>query len=297
MTVRGAASRSRGGRGGKTRRMAGAIGRGVAALLGVGFVTAAYLYLTLPDVRPLRTENPASTAFMDLRAREAHVRGLPAARDWRWVPYARISPNLKRAVIVTEDSAFWQHEGIDYEQLRESIETNWELGEFKRGASTITQQLAKNLYLSPSKNPIRKLKELLITRRLEVELSKQRILEIYLNAIEWGDGIWGAEAAARRYFRKSAAELTATESALLAAAIANPHLLDPGHPTARLRRRQQMIMRRMGAVTPPPAVVEPAVLPQAPPQMPPLVPVPNLPLPGTLIPLPTGSGTGRGPGQ
>ena len=123
------------------------------------------------------------------------------------MPYARISPNLKKAVIVTEDSAFWQHEGIDYEQLRESMETNWERGEFARGASTITQQLAKNLYLSPSKNPIRKVKELLITRRLEVELSKQRILEIYLNVIEWGDGVWGAEAAARRYFRKSAAEL------------------------------------------------------------------------------------------
>ena len=112
-------------------------------------------------------------------------------------------------MIVTEDSAFWQHDGMDYEQLRESVETNWERGEFARGASTITQQLAKNLYLSPSKNPIRKVKELLITRRLEVELSKQRILEIYLNSIEWGDGVWGAEAAARRYFRKSAAELSA----------------------------------------------------------------------------------------
>ncbi len=235
-----------------------AIGRGIAALLGVGFVCAAYIYLTLPDVRPLRTGNPSTTAFMELRAREAHARGVPVTRDWRWVPYARISPSLKKAVIVTEDSAFWQHEGIDYVQLRESIETNWERGEFARGASTITQQLAKNLYLSPSKNPIRKVKELLITRRLEVELSKQRILELYLNAIEWGDGIWGAEAAARRYFRKSAADLTASESARLAGAIANPHLLDPAHPSARLRRRQQMIMRRMGAVTPPPVVADPA---------------------------------------
>ncbi len=280
-----------------TRRMVAAIGRGVAALLGLGFVSAAYVYLTLPDVRPLRTENPASTAFMDLRAREAHGKGLPETREWRWVPYARISANLKKAVIATEDGAFWQHEGIDYEQLRESIETNWELGEFKRGASTITQQLAKNLYLSPSKNPIRKLKELLITRRLEVELSKQRILEIYLNAIEWGDGVWGAEAAARRYFRKSAAELTATESALLAAAIANPHILDPGHPSARLRRRQQMIMRRMGAVTPPPVLAEPPVTTPALPETPGLIPLPNLPLPGAPVAPPTGSGTGRGPGQ
>ena len=285
----------------KARGILRAAGRGTAALLGVGFVTAAYIYLTLPDVRRLRTVNPPTTAFMELRAREAHAQGKPATRDWRWVPYARISGNLKRAVIVTEDGAFWQHEGIDYEQLRESMETNWERGEFARGASTITQQLAKNLYLSPSKNPIRKIKELLITRRLEVELTKQRILELYLNAIEWGDGVWGAEAAARRYFRKPAADLSPSESALLAAAIANPHLLDPAHPSPRLRRRQQMIMRRMGAVTPPPVIVEPpsvmpeerpAALPDMPPAEAPLV------LPGTAVPAPTGKPGGRGgPGQ
>ena len=274
------------------KKVARALGRATAALLGVGFVSAAYLYLTLPDVRPLRTENPATTAFMELRAREANAKGLPAARDWRWVSYARISPNLKKAVIVTEDDAFWQHGGIDYEQLRESMEVNWERKEFARGASTITQQLAKNLYLSPSKNPIRKLKELLITRRLEVELSKQRILELYLNAIEWGDGIWGAEAAARRYFHKPAAELTATESALLAGAIANPHILDPGHPSARLRRRQQMIMRRMGAVVPPPVVAEP-VQPAGPPAPPVVVPLPGV-LPGAPLPVPTGRGSGGG---
>src|SRR5260370_32283832 len=158
-------------------------GRGSAAGLGAGFAAAAYISLTLPDVRPLRGGTPSTTAFMELRAREAEARGEPLTRDWRWVPYGRISSNLKRAAIVTEDSAFWQHEGIDYKELRESMETNWERREFARGASTITQQLAKNLYLSPSTNPIRKVKELLITRRLEVELSKQRILELYLNAI------------------------------------------------------------------------------------------------------------------
>jgi len=269
-----------------------AIGRGLAALLGIGFVSAAYIYLTLPDVRMLRTENPSTTAFMELRAREAHARGLPVTRDWRWVPYARISANLKKAVIVTEDGAFWQHEGIDFEQLQKSMETNWERKEFARGASTITQQLAKNLYLSPSKNPIRKAKELLITRRLEVELSKQRILELYLNSIEWGDGVWGAEAASRRYFRKSAAELSAMEAALLAAAIANPHILDPGHPSARLRTRQQMIFRRMGAVTPPPVVAEPAPAPIVMPETPEVVPLPSLALPGTPLPQPTGRGSG-----
>ena len=241
------------------RRWLRKTGRGVLVALAVGFGAAAYVYLTLPDVRGLRSQNPQTTAFMDLRARDAHAKGKPAQHEQRWVPYSRISANLKRAVIVTEDSAFWQHEGVDYEQLRESMEVNWERGDFARGASTITQQLAKNLYLSPSKNPMRKLRELLITRRLEVELPKQRILEIYLNGVEWGDGVWGAEAAARRYFRKSAADLNPTESALLAGAIANPHIMNPGQPTARLRRRQQMIMRRMGAVTPPPVIAEPAV--------------------------------------
>jgi len=278
------------------------LARVLAALAAAGFAYAAYIYLTLPDVRTLRTSNPTTTAFMELRAREAAGRGLPYTKDQRWVPYARISQNLKRAVLVAEDSAFWKHAGIDFDQLRESMEVNWERGEFARGASTITQQLAKNLYLSPSKNPIRKLRELLITRRLEAELSKQRILELYLNVIEWGDGIWGAEAAARRYFRKSSAELTPQESALLAAAIINPRLLDPGHPTARLRRRQQMIARRMGAASPPAAATETA--PIAPAEEP-LSPVPELP--GTPVAVPglpvdrdkdTGGPTGgRRPGQ
>jgi monofunctional biosynthetic peptidoglycan transglycosylase len=268
-------------------------------MLAVGFACAAYIYLSLPDVRPLRTTNPSSTAFMRLREREAHAQGKPLVHDQRWVPYARISANLKKAVIVTEDSAYWQHDGVDYDQLRDAVETNLERGEFARGASTITQQLAKNLYLNPDKNPLRKVKELLITRRLEVELSKQRILELYLNVIEWGDGVWGADAAARRYFHKPAAELTASESALLAAAIANPHLMDPGHPTARLRRRQQMIMRRMGAVTPPPVVPEaapaaPAAVPDLPVQ--PVEPDMGAPtgLPGTPLDPLAAPGRGRG---
>jgi monofunctional glycosyltransferase len=289
-------------------RAARLLGRAVAALLAAGFAYVAYIYLTLPDVRPLRTANPSTTAFMQLREREAEAEGIPFKKDQRWVPYSRISQNLKRAVIVTEDSAFWQHGGIDYDQLRESMEVNWERGEFARGASTITQQLAKNLYLSPSKNPVRKLKELLITRRLEAELTKQRILELYLNEIEWGDGVWGAEAAARRYFHKSAADLNASESALLAAAIANPHIMNPGHPTARLRRRQDMIMRRMGAVTPPPVVAEPAALPGLPavlegaPEMPgstPTVPDAGAPvtLPGTPVASPSTPKKPGGPGQ
>jgi len=232
-------------------------GRVIAALAAGGFACAAYIYLTLPDVRVLRTQNPSTTAFIELRAQQALDKGEPPRRVQRWVNYSRISASLKRAVIVTEDGAFWEHGGVDFQQLKESMEVNLERMEFARGASTITQQLAKNLYLSPSKNPIRKGRELLIARRLEAELSKQRILELYLNLIEWGDRIYGAEAAARTYFGKSAAELGPQESALLAAAINSPRAFDPGHPSARLRRRQEMILRRMGAVTPPPVLAEP----------------------------------------
>ena len=241
----------------------GPLGLATAAVL---FTYLAYTYLSLPDVRPLRTTPPATTAFIELRANEARERGQTTRRYQRWIPYDRISPSLKRAVIVAEDSRFWEHEGIDVQEIGKSLEVNWSRGRFVRGASTITQQLAKNLYLSPSKNPFRKLRELLITRRLEAELSKKRILELYLNEIEWGDGIYGAEAAARRYFRTSASALGPEQSALLAAAIINPHALNPAHPTSRLLSRQRLIRLRMGRVTPPessrPAALDPT--PEAP---------------------------------
>jgi monofunctional biosynthetic peptidoglycan transglycosylase len=217
------------------------------ATLAVGFALLAYVYLTLPDVRPLKTGNPTTTAFMELRAAEARAKGRQPTHEQRWASDRHIAPILKRAVTVAEDDAFWQHEGVDFEQLQESLEVDWARGRFARGGSTITQQLAKNLYLSPSKNPLRKLREFLIARRLEAELPKARILELYLNVIEWGDGIYGVEAAARTYFHVSAAELTDAQSALLAAAIVNPRLLNPGRPTPRLVRRQQLILRRMGA--------------------------------------------------
>jgi monofunctional glycosyltransferase len=275
-------------------------GRVIAALAAAGFACAAYIYLTLPDVRVLRTMNPPTTAFIELRARQALDKGEPPRRVQRWVNYARISPHLTRAVIVTEDSSFWQHGGVDFQQLKESMEVNLERMEFARGASTITQQLAKNLYLSPSKNPIRKGRELLIARRLEAELSKRRILELYLNLIEWGNGIYGAEAAARTYFGKSAADLGPQESALLAGAIASPRVLDPGRPTARLRRRQEMILRRMGAVTLPPAVSAEPIAPVTPadPAEPPgsTLPVeaPTV-LPGEVVPSAKPSGPGGKP--
>jgi len=229
----------------------GWLGRSLLGVAAVAFGCLSYVYLTLPDVRILKTTNPASSAFIDLRASEAKANGLPVRRVQRWVPYERISKDLKRAVLIAEDDAFWQHDGVDLEQIEESLETDWTRGRFLRGGSTITQRLAKNLYLSPSKNPLRKLRELIIARRFEAELSKKRILELYLNEIEWGDGIYGAEAAARTYFHSTAADLDSEQAALLAAAIINPRLLNPARPTAKLVRRQQLILRRMGALTPP----------------------------------------------
>jgi monofunctional glycosyltransferase len=252
------------------RRRAASIAIGLAAAC---FALLAYVFLTLPDVRPLATRNPATTAFIELRAREAADQGRKPRRVQRWVRYEAVSANLRKAVLVAEDDAFWTHDGVDVEQLKESIEANLEKGKAARGGSTITQQLAKNLYLSPSKNPVRKLRELLIARRLEASLSKRRIFEIYLNVIEWGDRIYGAEAASRTYFGKSAAALSPEEAALLAGAIINPRVHSPAHPTPRLRRRQQIILRRMGLVTPPEEAPE---VPEPPPPMDQLEAVPQV---------------------
>ncbi|HUR35982.1 MAG TPA: monofunctional biosynthetic peptidoglycan transglycosylase [Vicinamibacterales bacterium] len=232
---------------------------GALACAATLFGCAAYAYLTLPDVRGLARNNPSSTAFSDLRAQEARRSGRAPRHVQRWLGYRRISPALTRAVLVAEDAAFWQHEGVDYDELQKSIELDWARGQLMRGASTITQQLAKNLYLSPSRNPLRKFRELIIARRLEAELSKTRILELYLNVIEWGDGVYGAEAAAQTYFHKSASSLSPTEAAALAASIINPRLMNPSRPTRRLNGRQQIILRRMGQVVAPVARATAAV--------------------------------------
>ena len=233
------------------------LGKVVAAVAAFAFGYIALLYLTLPDVRELRTKNLDPTAFMALRAREARAEGRPLKRVHQWVPYGRISPHLKRAVLVAEDAGFWGHEGIDLAEIRKALESGEAVTQM-RGASTITQQLAKNLYLSPTRNPLRKLTELLITRRLEHELSKTRIFELYLNDIEWGDGIWGAEAAARTYFGIPASAVGPDQAALMAGAIINPRVLNIARPNARLRARQRIIRGRMGNITPPPIVAPPA---------------------------------------
>jgi len=242
------------------------VGRWPVAAAAFGYVYLTAVYLTLPDVRPLAAKAPDTTAFIELRAREARSASRPVARVQRWVGYDDISPNLKRAVLTAEDSAFFDHDGFDYDELKKSAEM-WKRGDFSRGASTITQQLAKNLYLSPTRNPIRKFRELLITRLLEGALTKRRILELYLNEVEWGDGVYGADAAARTYFRVSAAGLSAEQAALLAGSLINPRRYSPGSPPRRLRQRQAIILRRMraggalaasGVRTTAPRVAEPA---------------------------------------
>lgn len=239
----------------KAKSVAKRILKALVAIAAVGFGYIAYLYLSLPDVRWLATTNPTTTAFMELRVREAADAGRSKFQiRHRWVPYNQISANLRRAVIVTEDAAFYDHDGIDLAELKASFEKNWEEGQLLRGGSTITQQLAKNLYLSPTRNPMRKVEELMIARRLEAALTKRRIFEIYLNMIEWGDGIFGCEAAARAYFGGPCASLSVEQAALLAGAIINPRVHSPAKPTGRLLRRQQIIIRRMGIkeVAPPP---------------------------------------------
>jgi monofunctional glycosyltransferase len=204
-----------------------------------------YEALTYPDVAVLAQQNPKSTAWMEMRDRQARADGRKPRRYQVWKPIQSISANLKNAVLIAEDAAFFQHEGLDYGEIREAIKINTEKMEFARGASTITQQLAKNLYLSPSRNPARKLKEIFLTFSLERHLTKRRIFEIYLNVIEWGDGVYGAEAAARRYYGKSCSELSDTEAAAMAAVIINPRRYSPINPGKRIRNRTAMIEARM----------------------------------------------------
>jgi len=162
-----------------------------------------------------------------------------------WVSYNNISPHLRNAVLVAEDGAFFQHSGYDVHELKESVKRNWREKRFARGASTITQQLAKNLYLSTSRNPLRKIREFFIAQELERHLTKQRIFEIYLNVIEWGDGIYGIEPAAQTYYGKSASELLPEQAAILAAMIPNPRRYTPIRNLRYLESRKGVILQRL----------------------------------------------------
>jgi monofunctional glycosyltransferase len=192
--------------------------------------------------------DPSSTAFMEAGLERLQARNPDAELRYRWVDYNRVSIHLKRAVIAAEDSRFLAHEGFDWEGIEKAVEKNLKKGRIVAGGSTISQQLAKNLFLSASRNPFRKLQEAVITVMIEALWSKRRILEVYLNVIEWGNGIYGAESASRRYFRMSAASLGPDQAAHLAAMIPNPRYYER-NPSARgLLKRKAIIAARMHLV-------------------------------------------------
>jgi monofunctional biosynthetic peptidoglycan transglycosylase len=221
-------------------------GRIFLVLLGLFLAYLAWEALTWPDVAALADTHPKTTAFIR-RYERGPWWGLGPDRkvEWKWVSSSRISSNLKRAVLVSEDIRFFAHEGFDEVEMRAALEDAWEDKELPRGASTLTQQVAKNLWLSPSYNPLRKVKEALLTKQLERELKKRRILEIYLNVVEFGPGIYGAEAAARHYFGKSAASLTETQAAELAASLPRPTSWHPGVKSKSYQKKVRSIQRRM----------------------------------------------------
>jgi len=216
----------------------------IGLCLPVGAILFLWL-LTMPDVSTLRASNPPVTALMDTRQAQAEAQGHNVRRQWMWVPLSRISPSLRQAVVAAEDASFFTHEGFDWEGIKEAAKYNLEAGELKRGGSTITQQLAKNLYLSSERSLFRKAREALITRSLEHELTKERILELYLNVAEWGQGVYGAEAASRHHFKKSARDLTPDEAAWLAAILPSPRRYDPIRKTTALTRRHERILNRI----------------------------------------------------
>ncbi len=225
----------------------------------------AALALVHPDVGRLAQENPGKTAFMEYREAQWAGEGRKKSLDWRWVPIARISPMLIKAVLISEDDKFWQHEGFDYEAMQDALEKNLEKGSIRAGGSTISQQLAKNLWLSPERDPVRKLREAVLTWRMERTLSKRRILEIYLNVVEWGDGIFGAEAAARRHFGVAASALSAEQAARLAVCLPNPIRFSPTGDSGFVRKRASIILSRMARRGAVPAEARPEAAEKHPP--------------------------------
>ncbi|MEI7708546.1 MAG: monofunctional biosynthetic peptidoglycan transglycosylase [Chlorobium sp.] len=211
-------------------------------------------YFVLPDVGKLVDENPVKTAFMESREAEWKEQGLTDKKiQQKWVSLNNVSPNLIKAVLIAEDDKFWKHEGFDYQAIERSIEKDIAAKKFKMGGSTISQQLAKNLYLSSSKNPVRKIKEAILTWRIEKKLSKRRILELYVNLVEWGDGIFGIDQAARHYYGVSAARLTAQQASKLASILPNPIKFSPVGSSSYVRNRSRIIyaiMRKRGVFVP-----------------------------------------------
>jgi len=216
---------------------------GIALVLAVAYVF--YEWITFPNVSQLEDHWPKTTAFMEERKAELRAEGNDDTLQYQPVPYSQISPYLRRAVLVSEDNDFYEHNGVDVDALKKAIQKDWQRGRITQGGSTITQQLAKNLYLSPSRNPLRKIKEYFIARSLENHLSKKRILELYLNVVEMGERLYGAEAASRAYFRSSASSISPSQAALLAGSLPNPRVMNPASPNKRLHARQSIILARL----------------------------------------------------
>lgn len=223
-------------------RFGGLLWRGLLVLVVIVLIYQLWIFL---HICWWVNHNPDTTAFMQDRLEQIQEKNPDATLKHKWVPYKRISGNLKRAVIVSEDSKFVTHQGFDWAGIQYAYEKNMKKGRVVAGGSTISQQLAKNLFLSTQRTPWRKLEEALITVMLEKMLSKRRIFEIYLNVIEWGDGVFGAEAAARHYYGTSAANLSAGQSAKLAAMIPNPRYYDKHRSARGLNRKTGIILARM----------------------------------------------------
>lgn len=203
-----------------------------------------YFYFALPDVSLLKHKNPGTTALMELREREYRKQKIGARRQQIWVSYGAVSEHIKKAILISEDAAFFSHKGVDMTELKAALKKDLETLSFSRGGSTLTMQLAKNLYLNPAKNPLRKLKEIIIAHQLEAALSKQRIFEIYLNVVELGRNIYGVEAAARHYFGKSAAAVDPVEAATLAALLPSPR----NSKERSLAARRNIILNRLNSI-------------------------------------------------
>ncbi len=206
-----------------------------------------------PDVAGLKKGHPRKTAFMKYREKEWQRHGKKGKIQQQWVRLSQVSPFVIKAVIIAEDDKFWSHGGFDFEAIQKALEEDIRKKKFRVGGSTISQQLAKNLYLSPSKNPVRKIKEAVLTWRIERNISKKRIIELYLNVAEWGEGLFGIEAAARHYYGKPALALTAEEAARLAAVLPNPRKYSPTGEGKYVERRSETIyhiMVKRGIVIP-----------------------------------------------
>jgi len=220
------------------------ITRGLAILVGLFLLVQMWFFVQVVNYK---FRAPGETAFMSYRLDGLREKNPAAQIQYRWVPYTKISSHLKRALIAAEDARFVEHEGFDWDGIQLAMDKNWKRGKTVAGGSTITQQLAKNLFLSPAKSYTRKAEEALITLMMETVLDKERILELYLNVIEWGNGVFGAEAAAQRYFKVSAAQLSAEQAARLAAMAPNPRFYERNPNAPGLLKKIGIIRERMNS--------------------------------------------------